>query len=115
MGITFYFKLGASIKSELDLKATKVSLGNYATAGSVQVDLGIDPSQYSANTPNLKINKTGDALEFVHNNFNVDGEFRGNDAEPAFHRPFLQITAGDEHDITNINENKIHGEHLMEP
>ena len=41
------FQLGASIKSELDLKATKVSLGNYATAGSVQVDLGIDPSQFS--------------------------------------------------------------------
>lgn len=78
-------------------------------AGEAQsfLELTDTPSTYASNTPNLKLNDDGTALEFVGNNFVVDGEFRGMMNNLLHHKPYLQINAGDEHDITNISQNII--------
>ena len=100
------YQIGQSVKNELDLKASKVSLGNIDLSKSF-LGLTDTPSTYASNKPNLKLNDTGTALEFVGNNFLVDGEFRGMMNNLLHHKPYLQINAGDEHDITNISQNVI--------
>lgn len=100
------YKLGQQVRDELDLKATKVSLGNIDLSKSF-LGLTDTPTTYSSNTPNLKLNDDGTDLEFVGNNFVVDGEFRGMMNNLLHHKPYLQINAGDEHDITNISQNVI--------
>ena len=79
------------------------------TAGQSGSILGLSdtPSSYDPNKPNLKVNAAGTGLEFIGDTFVIDGEFRGMMTNLLHHRPFLQITAGDEHDITNINDNQI--------
>lgn len=100
------YKLGQQVRDELNLMATQVSLGNIDLSKSF-LGLTDTPTTYSSNTPNLKLNDTGTGLEFVGNNFVVDGEFRGMMNNLLHHNPYLQINAGDEHDITNISQNTI--------
>ena len=100
------YKLGQQVRNELDLMATQVSLGSLDLSKSF-LGLTDTPSTYASNTPNIKLNDDGTALEFVGNNFVVDGEFRGMMNNLLHHNPYLMINAGDEHDITNISEHTI--------
>ena len=100
------YQIGSSIRSELDLMATKVSLGNIDLSKSF-LGLTDTPTAYDSSKPNLKLNDDGTALEFVSNAFNVDAEFRAMMGHSLRHHDKQPVVVGEEYDITNISEHHV--------
>ena len=73
------------------------------------LDLVDTPSAFDPNKPFLRKvpDDEGGALEFVSENYIVDRENRNLLSLLLFHRPTLDVTAGEELDIIAINKNQI--------
>ena len=71
------------------------------------LDLVDTPESFDISKRNLKVNAGGDSLEFVNDNFVVDGEFRGMMGNLLFHRNNLLVTQGEEYEVTNIGANSV--------
>lgn len=95
-------QLADIIGTELAKLKDEVSTGTGGEANSF-IGLRDTPTAYQENKRNLKVNLLNNAIELVHDNMIADGEFRGFLNSLLHHQYPLQVTAGDEINITNLS------------